>query len=170
MKATDLRIGNWISHMDHSDIWEDEQLQIQAFDYYSFEDEVKPIPLSDEWLVKLGLEKHSVDDFYFIDLGEYILQVVVNGFSGTLEKDSNWFVSINTGFGSQPVTITKRYVHQIQNLYFALTGEELTIKDMKEEKKKAKELIDKFDNAMYAVESVEDSLINAKKCALICCD
>ena len=91
------------------------------------QDMICPIPLTKDWLKKLGLKKHSVDDFYFIELEEYILQVVVNGFSGTLKKDSSWFVSITTGFGSQPVTITKKYVHEIQNLYFALSNKELTI-------------------------------------------
>jgi hypothetical protein len=57
------------------------------------------------------------------------MKISINSFSGTLEKDSSWFISILTGYGSQPVTLVKQYVHQLQNLYFALAGEELVCKD-----------------------------------------
>lgn len=134
MNAKELRLGNLVML---GDIVAPVSI-IELFSHTNAinelnQDMIDPVPLSKEWLKRLGLIEHSVSDFYYIELEEYILQVVVNGFSGTLEKDPKWFISIDTGHGSQPVTITKRYVHELQNIYHALTGEELPAQ--KEEKK-----------------------------------
>jgi len=90
--------------------------------------DIKPIPLTEEWLLKFGFKEDKIRSWFFKDCGEYRIRISVNVFFGMLEKESSWFVSILTGYGSQPVTLGKQYVHQLQNLYFALTGEELEIK------------------------------------------
>lgn len=77
-----------------------------------------PIPLTEEWLLRFGFSQ------------------LVSGKALTdeFEKDSLILaMPTNEGAGFQ-VCIEKKYinlnivwVHQLQNLYFALTGEELTI-------------------------------------------
>jgi len=80
----------------------------------------RPIPLTEEWMNKLG----------FIG--------IANGFIG----GNNWWcgrISSNFNDGKVKVWITGcdinlshiQYVHQLQNLYFALTGKELEIKELK---------------------------------------
>jgi hypothetical protein len=84
-------------------IWCDSELDIENYD-------LQPIPLTEEWLERFGFA------FYF--------------FSGTYAKNGIKIVSENT-FWCLNVTgiiITIKHVHQLQNLYFALTGEELQIK------------------------------------------
>ena len=73
-------------------------------------EEVKPIPLTEEWLERFGFE--------YSDL---------NGDSGL------WKIPPFQIYGKYNQFIYEyaldvNYVHQLQNLYFSLTGEELTIK------------------------------------------
>ena len=77
---------------------------------------LKPIPLNEDWLVRFGFEKpaHSWngDKFHLSEWDSYPL---------------NWCVAMNK---NGAVLVEKlKYVHQLQNLYFALTGTELTLKD-----------------------------------------
>lgn len=79
--------------------------------------QLEPIPLTEEWLLKFGFKKVKSDyeeaetwDFYF----------------GILYFDmANNSVKIN---GQYCLYNIPEHVHQLQNLYFALTGEELTLK------------------------------------------
>ena len=86
---------------------------------------VEPIPLTEEWLVKFGfVETVSASGlFYNVNIG--------------VEKDGggwSWsFRQVHIELGKRTSTfyhhiLQIQYVHQLQNLYFALTGEELTLK------------------------------------------
>ena len=88
---------------------------------------VRPIPITEEWLNDLGFEETERGDAHVISFGEYQLYVAINSFSGTLEKDPSWFCSIPTNYGSQPITITKMYIHELQNLFFAFSNTQLKI-------------------------------------------
>jgi len=68
---------------------------------------LEPIPLTEEWLLNFGYTK---EDSNFWNLGHIVW-----------EYDGGVFICNKNG-------ITLKYVHQLQNLYFALTGRELTIK------------------------------------------
>jgi hypothetical protein len=76
---------------------------------------IEPIPLTEEWLVKFGFKftKNGSDIWY----KEYCF----------IEFDKLIKCYIEEGRGIICLEHIK-YVHQLQNLYFALTGEELTIK------------------------------------------
>ena len=79
---------------------------------------IKPIPLTEEWLVKFGI-------LTFKDISN-------DKDKGSIyfDSDTNSFY-IYSGMGSYEsygFEVKCEYVHQLQNLYFALTGEELTIK------------------------------------------
>jgi hypothetical protein len=113
MKASELRIGNWLlftdwpaqgfRQMTGNDIGVCEK-DPKWLDYF-----FKPIPLTEEWLLKFGFDKGSY--FFSKDGFEFYLNDGENG---------NWYPLVG---GSVKI----EYVHQLQNLYFALTGEELTI-------------------------------------------
>ena len=75
---------------------------------------IEPIPLTVEWLLKFGF----VSDGY----GEYE--------KGDILLDNEYTDEgvFNIMYEHYPLGIDVLYVHQLQNLYFALTSEELTIK------------------------------------------
>lgn len=73
-----------------------------------------PIPLSEDILLKLGFEYATNHDFVKSNL-------FLTDFGG---KYYRAFLG-----GSQRITKEFTSVHQLQNLYFALTNEELTIKN-----------------------------------------
>lgn len=116
MKSTELRIGNYLQGSNPiivTKILHDGWVKIEdSNSSFQVEGEFpcfKPIPLTEEWLVKFGFERSGLynlrNDVYIYD--EYGLT--------------------NTGFEYRYnySSITIKYVHQLQNLYFALTGEEL---------------------------------------------
>jgi hypothetical protein len=92
----------------------------------------EPIPLTEEWHNKFGTSKNGFKSFEYvlprknnIDLkviftGDYVM---LRQGQGTLEDD---VVSI----WNKDLTKRDMYVHEWQNLYFALTGEELTIENL----------------------------------------
>jgi len=83
---------------------------------YEF-DKLKPIPLTEEWLIKLGFKVRRNNYFRKGDL-----QINI---SHNYDVTNAWLLSFDESYSLE---IIVGYVHQLQNLYFALTGEELTIK------------------------------------------
>jgi len=134
MKAQDLRIGNYVNFKNRNDIY---YCEVQALcsnggidinRYFKdgidndwqpeVIDNITPIPLTEEWLIKFGFEKniHGV----MLKLGNCTNSVLFfNSNSGQLRLiESNCKILTHDGL---------KYVHQLQNLYFALTNEELTV-------------------------------------------
>lgn len=111
MKATELRIGS-----TYRSVKFDMTVTLCAEDMYELvckadgasidfyiDGMIEPIPLTEEWLLKFGF-KPFVKDF---TKNGIIIHTRKRGY--VLRK-------------SVPII---KYVHQLQNLYFALTGEEL---------------------------------------------
>ena len=120
MKANELRIGNWfIPFMFNGE--ELEARPIRAMEFLALSQNPhwgKPIPLTEEWLLKFGFTRHHDD--YYNDI--VFIKNVVNNY------EFEWGVYPITLNGGIQINNRKllKYVHQLQNLYFALTGEELT--------------------------------------------
>ena len=74
---------------------------------------VLPIPLTEEWLLKFGFEKGKQN----IDRNVFYLERIQYGNGLVMFKDNLLDTRIE-------------HVHTLQNLYFALTGEELEIVDV----------------------------------------
>lgn len=125
MQAKELRIGNWVNWVEYFD---DTYIQITGMASGNFEDVyftwegeterdasitkgfIKPIPLTEEILLKSGFtsggieeDVYKLQDFY-VDLREESVLI-----------------------GGEWIGLEFKYVHTFQNLYFALTGEELNI-------------------------------------------
>lgn len=83
---------------------------------------IEPIPLTEEWLLKMGFEK-EIDDSSFIRKVYYY----INDFEVEFHGNKLVFRVENKHVTNYFAHHTK-YVHQLQNLYFALTGEELELK------------------------------------------
>lgn len=122
MDSKELRIGNYINFGSTvSEVFGITVTDVM-FKYSTGNEEkyaklinegIQPVPLTEEWLVKFKFVK--VRDYPVFRLNG--LQIEFNGF------DSEW------GAGLLDKKTIIKYVHQLQNLYFALTGKELTLKN-----------------------------------------
>ena len=132
MRAKELRIGNWVSFIDEHQNEEhhqitgirqdlDNKVMLDVDEFYQWEDIdlFKPIPLTEEWLEKFGFETSTWDDnssyrMPLDDRGEFTLV----------------FWRLDKTFEIGDVELCNiLYVHQLQNLYFALTSQELELKE-----------------------------------------
>jgi hypothetical protein len=121
MKASELRIGNWFKE----DTLEPKYAQItaeQILDLYDdpLDDFYQPIPITEDWLLKLGFEKKKSDIPTFSKVfGLFIEDDYEHCLIINLDADENFYTVFNG------VKLILKHVNQLQNLYFALTGEEL---------------------------------------------
>ncbi len=133
MKVTELRVGNLASHNE-------EVLKIGIIDFGEFEhsnllEELEPIPLSEIWLKNLGFDVERVYEGHtkkVVSLTCYIMGWYVTWEKFIIGKPleySMWTDSLK----KKPELGTcihshLKYVHELQNIYFALTKKELIIK------------------------------------------
>lgn len=123
MKANELRIGNFF--MDAKDrlcsvdeISKDiEDCRISSIHDCITTHPIKPIPLTEEWLLKFGFDESMNDKYKY-----YLKPTALFRGLGDCNDRFYYFMS------GQSKAIEIKHVHQLQNLYFALTGEELTLK------------------------------------------
>lgn len=133
ISAQELRIGNWVEfgRKENGDflIGQVEGLygdlmggtvNIKNHDQTFLAQQLFPIPLTKEWLLKFGFD-------FLTDIGVFKLKFTISSQVGDFEfagvPKAIGFIS-NGLFASGHI----QYVHQLQNLFFALTCEELTIK------------------------------------------
>lgn len=81
-------------------------------------DEISPIPLTEEWLVRFGFEEKT----YVNGDGDEFNWWSLHGFS----LNDGFQLTGDNGTSESMLPYKLEYVHQLQNLFFALTGEELT--------------------------------------------
>ena len=141
MKANELRIGNYVKGV--SDNYTDRENKLGEYIFpvavigkdfvkldigfdalESYENrpiisyllsDLKPIPLTEEWLLKFGFELDY--ESHWSSTQEFLL----------LEQLGDSYIKLCDGHFHD--SIEMKFVHQLQNLYFALTGEELKIKE-----------------------------------------
>lgn len=91
--------------------------------YSQFIEYIKPIELTEQWLLDLGFEKEHVDFRTQYNPAAYIGSVLrLNEFTVYLNKpEIEWSYRVT-------VIIAPKYLHQLQNLFFALTNCELKVK------------------------------------------
>lgn len=111
MKIKELRLGNKISIFapEMNEIITVSEITETLVNNLHGENELIPIEITKQWFYQLGFNTNT-------DEGD---ELTKNGFD-VIELNSGNFELLNHGF---PVKI--EYVHQLQNLYFALTGNEL---------------------------------------------
>lgn len=124
----ELRIGNLLMYSDNSGIWEVSGIHefgVDCFDYieetYMEYENFEPIPLTEEWLINLGFEYYKVLSHYRIVLEDVWYQVKINEEGKFLFS----FTNLNYDEANHMPPKFIKYVHQLQNLYFALAGNEL---------------------------------------------
>jgi hypothetical protein len=127
MRATELRIGNWValkSGTIESIVLElnYDKVHLQGNVIINREDQIKGIPLTEEWLLKFGFDsKECKKGHTAIICGSTYFVLTYPQIMGEWQVDFCWVFD-------QFKFVELKYVHQLQNLYFALCGKELTIK------------------------------------------
>lgn len=127
MTAKELRIGNWIK-TPNQDVF-----RIDLFDYVSngigkfgeihskdthpltwYLQDLAPIPLTTEWLERMGFENMGDEWMLYQNENTFIIEEKHGGYVYT---------------GGEGVEFSKvfHYVHQLQNLFYALKFEELEL-------------------------------------------
>ena len=93
-------------------------------------DELKPVPLNDEWMLKLGFKK--VKNNGYINGYEYIRKIDSVEFNGIGKFNYNKTgeIIVTVDCRGNYICNNLNYVHQVQNLYFALSGTEIKIKKL----------------------------------------
>ena len=116
MRPQELRIGNLIKVS-----WKQDPYYVTGdilYEMDEFEHCYSPIPLTEEWLVKFGFDQVEESGVFDIDIdGDRYLSV------NDMQKKCYVGASIDWTLIKCPES-----VHQLQNLFFALTGEELCVK------------------------------------------
>lgn len=127
IKANELRIGNLVSYHDDNTLFEVTKIDELGIGVKNEEQETwieydcfSPITLTEEWLLKFGFKKEA--EGYYLQTTFYIRVISypdlqIQFYSRTIHSDFYKIVLEND----------IKCVHQLQNLYFALTGEELII-------------------------------------------
>lgn len=125
MKENELRIGNWVNQVVydyepcnhkpikfHESLWYRFSESIEDLSWY------EPILLTEKWLIDFGFEKEE-------DTNEF----TISGSTLTILK-LRLGVDLRERYEmlSRYFNPDLDYVHQLQNLYFALTGKELELK------------------------------------------
>lgn len=120
MKASELRIGNYYDQFGnyHQVSWPViKDLCNTTPDQFW----CKPIPITEEWLLRFGFEKDEFHDNYVIET-KY-------GFNSIkyIKEESEWLYNNDRSDAWCHSLTGIKHVHQLQNLYFALTGKELCV-------------------------------------------
>lgn len=110
MEARELRVGVFNEYFIGEEglewvlnIVDDQDIKWCANNELDYNKQHRPIIISDEWLIRFGV-------IIFEDYNEY---------GERITKIKTNFFTVSFSY------IEIKYVHQLQNLYFALTGEEL---------------------------------------------
>ena len=108
INPSEFRKGNYFQWMDIASMGQGADT-ITEKNHYQYEQLREPVPLNERWLKEFGFKEAGNGWFSinkdFLIIGEY--------------KKGRWR-EINVLFDHL------EYVHQLQNLYFSLTGKELT--------------------------------------------
>lgn len=126
LSAEELRIGNLCHYHVVDKLYDPPEYDVvNTIDYddirilSKYEDgNFKPIPLTEEWLLKFKFGLYPWGYVFYIN-EEFGVLIRVSR-----KPELSFWLEVGNGLRSYI-----KYVHQLQNLYFALTGEELTRKD-----------------------------------------
>ena len=138
MNAKELRIGNYIIENVETDIigrvkgvnsYEADNTERVVYTERQTtpEEFIQPIPLTEEWLVNLGVIKHNYtkdmpEKFQRPDIdedGNIYYTWVKGAFNLEIQESGEIWFEVYSHY------IHVKWVHQLQNIYYALTGEEL---------------------------------------------
>jgi len=132
--TNELRLGNWIYVGEINKL--PMQVEIISKDYVYLKSEETAVNCNDKQLYAIPLTESFIKSLEFEEIGgDYIIQHIAENY--------NYYIYFHVNIETTATTISLftyddsyedylcediRYVHQLQNIIFALTGEELEIK------------------------------------------
>lgn len=125
MQSNEVRLGNYV----YNTKGKVDKVSIEALLYlqkYGGKTicQVKPIPLTEEWLKRFGFQHIGDNDYVKPINSERVIQIVYQSDIGSLV----YFNDVDEYGHFDRYTLLRRdvkHVHSFQNVIFALTGEEL---------------------------------------------
>jgi hypothetical protein len=131
MESKELRIGNYYK----DGIGREWKMTLEDMIYQLLDNRYKslyPIPITEEWLIDFGFSEslpYGGNNGYWYKIWHYDFtnaDIEFNIYDDfDLTPETGRFGLMNY----KCVSIDIKYVHQLQNLYFSLTGQEITKKD-----------------------------------------
>jgi hypothetical protein len=125
MKVNELRIGNKF-YLPNGEIGTISYHEIRLLIVAMEKPNYNPIPLTEEWLLKFGFEdvdlNMSGSNWLVKEQKGLWRQAIRIAYS---EKSEEWSLTLECVSPPTLSIVRLKYVHQLQNLYFALTGEEI---------------------------------------------
>jgi len=132
MKVNEIRIGNWV-YLISKNKW----YQIESghdIDEGIDSNDFEPILITEDWLLRFGFEKTELNGGIIKQYAHDCTPPRYRNNYGLIFRFGEmrdepykmyWYATdpINSSMHSFPC----KFIHQLQNLYFALTGNELTI-------------------------------------------
>jgi hypothetical protein len=120
MNANELMIGNYVAYKRDQRIFKVVEIQQHGIEVedelkttYMEYDEFQPIPLTEDWFIEFMFIKRNLLD---------MIAFYSNGIKVDLNNDNVFRYQM-----ANYKILVLEYVHQLQNLNFALTGNPLTI-------------------------------------------
>lgn len=131
MKVSELRIGNLVNRLGVQTIIKSIQIDSDGLGFVSTPlsgaitiNQIEPIPLTEEWLLKAGFEVGNK-----VYINAYSMNILNTDFYLRPSYNGGFYWGFNISNEKIDCELNNvkaiQYVHQLQNLYFALTGEEL---------------------------------------------
>jgi hypothetical protein len=134
MKANELRIGNWVKFEGNfyqiNSINDNDTVELMGDGYWHLPGRyhiryIKPIKITEQWLINANMKlvgKFSNQRYLRVKKHKFDISQIT--FS-PVER----LVRLESGYKESILIPHIKYVHQLQNLYFALMGKELKIKN-----------------------------------------
>lgn len=90
-----------------------------------------PIPITPKWLERLGFvrTRDLIHTAEFVLLGGPCIHILFSKIDGRLYLGES-FITRSGDDEDEFIAVPLTFIHQVQNLHFALTGQELTIKEV----------------------------------------
>ena len=133
MKANELRIGNLV-FVTRSFNTSEKQAKVKEINLHYLNMVLKwnnnnyitSIILTKEWLLMLGFKYNRINNF-----GKEYSKTMDDGFIFYIELRCDYvcYITGENNNGEWEILAKIQYVHQLQNIYFALTGKELNLRN-----------------------------------------
>ena len=130
--SNEVRIGNLVNYNDGEYGFDDYVVIIEPHEIHTYRTiaeriknaELNPIPITPEWLERLGFEKRISPKGH-----ENWVMYSQHHFAFVLREITPFIGFTYHSYGTDH-SLQIDHVHQLQNLYHALTGQELTVKEL----------------------------------------
>ena len=146
MKVQDFRIGNMVNYFHHETclngiVTSINKKSITINNHATIKiksNNISPIALTEEWLLKFGFELKNQLSIHKTKI-YYISNIEVDYciYFADFRQDFGFYIEYTDSPYAKdegvlyPITFGIKYVHQLQNLYYALNGEELKMEGEK---------------------------------------